>query len=137
MDQERTESHLRAASEAIMLLVTEVEQLERQKRAISPADARFHELATAVRLAAQALADFTREQETWGRTGPVHGPDISPITESAMPPSLAPILERWRAIERALDHAPPGSPEARRLFEEFQRVRHEYMAAFRAHEEGG
>jgi len=54
-----------------------------------------------------------------------------------MPPSLAPILERWRAIERALDSAPAGSPEAQRLVEEFQRVRDEYMTALRAHEEGG
>jgi hypothetical protein len=137
MDQERTEGHLRAASDAILLLVTEVEQSERQKRAISPGDTRFSELATAVRMAAKALADFAREEEEWGRTAPIHGLDMSPIAESTMPPSLAPILQRWRAIERALDHAPAGSPEARRLVEEFQRLRDEYMTAFRAHEEGG
>jgi hypothetical protein len=43
---------------------------------------------------------------------------------------VATILERWRAIERQLDHVEPGSAEATRLFAEFERIRDEYMAAF-------
>jgi hypothetical protein len=41
------------------------------------------------------------------------------------------ILQRWRAIERQLDGLQPGSPDAMRLFEEFERARDDYMAAFR------
>ena len=58
--------------------------------------------------------------------------DIQRIEDSESAPSLATILERGRAIERQLDEVEPGSAEARSLFAEFERVRDEYMAAFRA-----
>jgi hypothetical protein len=126
-----TEEHLRAASDAILLLVREVDQLERHKRGIHPGEARFDELAADVRRAAQYLADFTKQEESWARAASARGP-METIGDSSNPPPLSEILARWRAVERQLDEAPPGSPEASALFEEFARMRDEYMAEFKA-----
>lgn len=137
MDPKSPEGHLRAASDAIMLLVAEVEQYERHKRGMRPGDDRFYELAKAVRVAALALADFTREEEAWAQAARGREHDVPAIEQAKSPPKLAEILERWRAVERELDNALPESPEAKGLFEDFQRVRDEYMAALRSHEADG
>jgi hypothetical protein len=130
------EEHLRAASDAIVLLLTEIGQLERHKRYIPPGDARFDEVARNVRSVAQTLAEFTRQQEVWAGVATADRDDLERIEEAENAPSLNSILERWRAVERQLDSAEPGSPEARQLFAEFERIRDEYMAAFRALEGG-
>lgn len=131
-DAGEIEQHLRAASDAILLLLTEVGQLERHKRRIPPGEARFDEIARSVRVVAQTLAEFTDAQETWAQIATDGRTDIEPIEQAENAPALATILERWRAIERQLDELEPGSPEAIQLFAEFERVRDEYMAAFRA-----
>ncbi len=135
-DADEIEVHLRAASDAILILLTEVNQLERHKRGVPPGDPRFDELARSVRIAAQALAEFTELEEKWARTAKDGRTDIETIADSSSAPALAEILERWRAIERQLDQAEPGSPEAERLFAEFERAREEYMEAFRARNTG-
>ena len=131
-DAREIEEHLRAASDAILLLLTETGQLERHKRQISPGEPRFDEIARSVRDVAQALAEFTELEETWAKIATDGRTDIEPIEASKTSPELSTILERWRAIERRLDDVKPGTPEAIRLFEEFQRVRDEYMAGFQA-----
>ena len=128
------EEHLRGASDAILLLLTEVAQLERHKRGIPPGEARFDEVARSVRIAAQALAHFTHEQEDWGRIATADRTDLETIAESESSDSLVAILERWRAVERQMDDLEPGTPVAMRLFAEFERIRDEYMTAFRARE---
>ena len=133
-DANTIEEHLRAASDAILLLLTEIGQLERHKRGIPPGEPRFDEIARAVRVASQALADFTESEETWARIATDGRTDIEPISESENAPSAARILERWRAIERQLDDTEPGSPESTRLFAEFERLRDEYLALFRDHQ---
>jgi len=133
-DAQQIEEHLRAASDAILLLLTEVGQLERHKRGIPPGEPRFDEVARAVRVAARALAQFTAYEEDWARIATDGRTDIEPIDESDSGPRAARILERWRAIERQLDHAEPGSAESVRLFAEFERLRDEYLALFRDHE---
>ena len=129
-DANEIEEHLRAASDAILLLQTEVGQLERHKRSIPPGEPRFDEVARHIRVAAKALADFTEYEETWARIATDGRTDIEPIAESENTPTLEKILERWRAIERQLDNVEPGSDESTRLFAEFERTRDEYMAAF-------
>jgi hypothetical protein len=135
-DAREIEEHLRAASDAILLLLTETGQLERHKRRVPPGEARFDEIARSVRRVAQALADFTELEETWAKIATDGRTDIESIEASENTPELSTILERWRAIERQLDDVEPGSPEAVRLFAEFQRVRAEYMAGFRARHAG-
>ncbi|HLX34869.1 MAG TPA: hypothetical protein VKR30_06440 [Candidatus Limnocylindrales bacterium] len=128
------EQHLRSASDAILLLVGEVEQLERHKRGVRPQDPRFDVLAKAVSDAAAALAAFTEAEEAWGHDADGARSTVSSIADSAAPPTLSAILQRWREIERQLNEAAPGSPEAEALFEEFERVRAQYMTAFAAHQ---
>jgi hypothetical protein len=130
-DATEIEEHLRAASDAILLLLTEVGQLERHKRGIPPGEPRFDDVARSVRVAAQALAEFTEYEESWARIATDGRTDIETISASENAPATATILERWRAIERQLDDSEPGSPEAARLFAEFERARDEYMAVFR------
>lgn len=131
-DAREIEQHLRAASDAILLLLTEIGQLERHKRRIPPGEPRFDEVARSVRVVARTLAEFTDAQETWAEIATDGRTDIDTIEDARNAPALATILERWRAIERQLDELEPGSPEAVQLFAEFERVRDEYMAAFRA-----
>jgi hypothetical protein len=131
-DATEIEEHLRAASDAILLLLTEVGQLERHKRGIPPGEARFDEVARSVRIVARALAAFTEAEEEWARIATDGRTDIETITEAKSAPVLAEILERWRAIERELDTVEPGSPDSARLFREFERTRDEYMRAFEA-----
>jgi hypothetical protein len=131
-DAGEIEEHLRAASDAIVLLLTETSQLERHKRGIPPGEARFDEISHSVRVVAQALAEFTEFEERWAQIATDGRTDIEAIDESENTPALATILEQWRAIERQLDQVEPGSEEAAALFAEFERVRDEYMAAFRA-----
>ena len=126
------EQHLRSASDAILLLVGEVEQLERHKRGVAPGDARFDELAAAVKDAAATLAEFSRAELDWGRDADGLKQDVATINHSKSPANLAAILDRWRQIERQLNEAEPGSPRSRELFEAYQRVRDEYMTAFAA-----
>ena len=135
-DADKIEEHLRAASDAILLLLTEVGQLERHKRGIPPGEPRFDEVARSVRVAAQALAEFTEFEETWARIATDGRTDIEPISEAENAPRAAKILERWRAIERQLDDLEPGSPESARLFAEFERLRDQYLALFREGEAG-
>ena len=133
-DATRIEEHLRAASDAILLLLTEIGQLERHKRGIPPGEPRFDEVARSVRAAAQGLAAFTEGEEAWARIATDGRTDIEPIAQSEAAPDTAEILERWRAVERQLDDLEPGSPESVRLFAEFERLRDEYLAAFRERE---
>lgn len=126
------EEHLRAASDAIVLLLTEIRQLERHKRYIPPAEDRFDEVARNVRSVAETLAEFTKQQEAWAGVATADRDDLEAIEQAENAPPLSALLEQWRAVERQLDSAPPGTPEATRLFAEFERIRDEYMAAFRA-----
>jgi hypothetical protein len=71
MDPNDVEVHLRGASDAIMLLLSQVSQLESHKRGIVPGSPRFIELAHSVREASQALADFAREEEKWAQQAPL------------------------------------------------------------------
>ncbi len=130
-DASEIEEHLRAASDAILLLLKETGQLERHKRLIPPGEARFDEVARSVRVVATALAEFTQLEEQWAKIATDGRTDLEPIDGSENTPALATILERWRVVERQLDHVEPGSAEAAILFAQFERVRDEYMAAFR------
>jgi hypothetical protein len=104
----------------------------RDGRHVTP---RLDEVARSVRVAAQALAEFTEYEETWARIATDGRTDIETISESESAPRAASILEQWRAVERQLDDIEPGSPESARLFAEFERLRDEYLAVFQEREE--
>lgn len=134
-ERQEVQEHLRAASDAILLLVRQVGQLEQHKRGVTPGDARFDELAQSVRRAAQILADFAKEEEAWARGAAAAGGPFDVISATRNPASLSTILERWRAVERQLEDAPPGSAEAAELFDAFNGLRDEYMREFRERSE--
>jgi hypothetical protein len=134
MSDREIQAHLRSASDAILVLLAEVEQLETHKRGVRPADPRFAELAKDVRDSASALADFARAEEAWADEATAADGRLSKIADSPAAPPLDEILVRWRQIERQLGEAAPGSAEAKKLFEAFQQVRTEYMDAFKAHD---
>jgi hypothetical protein len=136
MNDREIQAHLRSASDAILVLLAEVEQLELHKRGIRPADPRFSELAKAVRDSASALAEFAQEEKDWADDATAADGRLPKITDSPTPQQLGEILARWRLIERQLNEATPGSPEATILFDQFQQVREEYMTAFKAHSAG-
>src|SRR5215212_10522674 len=103
IDDAVVEEHLRAASDAILLLLGEVGQLEGHKRGVLPADPRFEELARGVRSAAEALAEFARQEEDWARKTSQTDAPVATISSTQAAPSLGVILERWRGIERQLN----------------------------------
>ena len=130
-DTSDIEEHLRLASDAIMLLVTQVGVLERHKRAISPNHVRFRELSEAVRSASEALSAFAASEASWAGEALRDREVVATIEATDAVPRLTEILAQWRAVERELADSPPGSPDAVRLFKEFERLRDEYLEAFR------
>ena len=95
-DAREIEEHLRAASDAILLLLTETGQLERHKRLVPPGEARFDEIASSVRRVAQALAEFTELEETWAKIATDGRTDIESIEASQNTPELSTILAKTR-----------------------------------------
>ncbi len=130
-DTRDIEDHLRLASDAIMLLVTQVGVLERHKRAVPPNHPRFKELSEAVRSAAETLSAFAASEAGWATEALHEREVVGTIEATDAVPRLTEILGQWRAVERELAASPPGSPDAVRLFGEFERLRDEYLEAFR------
>jgi hypothetical protein len=125
------EERLRSASDGIHLVVDQLKALEDQKRAVEPSDPRFIELAALVRESAESLAGLAQTEETFARelTGHRFDEALSAIEDVPARHDLAQILEEWRDVERRLEHAPPGSPEARELVARFEQLRAEYADA--------
>jgi hypothetical protein len=119
---------LRATSDGLMLAINEVVARERLKRGVPPADSAFLQLAREVRIAAEVALELARKEEETARMTAVE-PNVGdlPTIESVSPGhELATILEQWRAVEKRLAAAPPGSDEATNLMVEFQRLRDQY-----------
>jgi hypothetical protein len=135
MDELESEAAmLRATSDGLVLAIREVTARERLKRGVRPADSAFIELAHDVRVAAEAVLELARKEEDTARMTAVE-PDVGqlPSIESVSPGhELASILERWRAVEKRLEAAPPGTPEARDLMIEFEQMRERYARAIDA-----
>ncbi len=137
METKSIEEHLRGASDAIMLLVSQVAELERHKRGVAPDDGRFRELARNVRRASEELADFAKQEESWALGATKSAPPAAAtIDQTAPPKNLRELLDHWRAVERQLQTADPGTEASKRLFAEFEDARNRYMAAFQARAAG-
>ncbi|MGH2464521.1 MAG: hypothetical protein ACRDGI_03595, partial [Candidatus Limnocylindrales bacterium] len=59
------------------------------------------------------------------------------INASTPRPSLARILDSWRAVERGVASAEPGSPAANDLLREFESLRERYAAELDRVKRGG
>ena len=133
-DSKASREILRGASDGLLIAIREVDAKERQKRAVLPADPAFAPLAREVRLAAEAVLKLAREEEDRAAltSGNVAGQGLPTINDSTPRSNLAEILGEWRAVERELTAAEPGSPEASRLMNDFETVRDRYAEALDA-----
>ncbi len=124
------ETQLRGTSDQLLLAIQTVGLLEQQKRGVPFGDARFPDLAKAVREAAQSLLDLAADEES--EAARIHRTaDGSTGTIVHTPPaaSLAAILAEWRAVERRLTDADAGSTDAEELLRAFERLRVLYATA--------
>lgn len=105
---------------------------------ILPGDPQFAPLARDVRIAAQAVVALAEGEEAAMVTVETGvGVRLPTINETPASPSLAALLNRWRAIERMLDTVQPASPEVHALMAEFERIRNKYSRALRTQRESG
>ena len=94
----------------------------------------FPDLARAVRIAAEAVLDLARAEESEAdQIADRQAAAMPTIDASPAPTDLAAILAEWRAVERRLDAADPTSPEAARLMAEFESLRDRYAQALKAY----
>jgi hypothetical protein len=125
------EERLRAASDAIQLMVQQLHALETQKRRVEPRDRRFIELAALVRSTATELLQLATTEETFARELSLRpgSVDLPAIAEVAPRHDLREILEEWREVERLLTSVDPSSAEAVALVAKFEHLRAEYARA--------
>ena len=133
-DSKASREILRGASDGLLIAIREVDAKERQKRGVRPGDPGFGPLAREVRLAAEAVLELAREEEDRAEVtaGNPAGAGLPTINDSTPRASLAELLGVWRAIERELDAAEPGSAEASRLMDDFEEIRGRYARALDA-----
>ena len=133
-DTDAMRDGLRGASDGLLLAIQEVDLRERRKRGVVPTDPGFPALARDVRIAAEAVLDLARAEESEADQIAARQAAAMPTIEASPAPSdLAAILAEWRAVERRLDAAEPTSPEAARLMEEFESLRDRYAQALKAY----
>ena len=121
-------SRLRIASDNVVIAAQELLALEGQKRQLAPADPRFRALAEDARRLAEEvlrLVDVCIEEAREIEEG-FRAAGVASINATPPNPSLAPILEEWRAVERKLALSVPGSPETDVLIERFHALRARY-----------
>ncbi len=130
-----TEVVLRGASDGIRLAIREVDARERMKRGVQPDDRAFPILAREVRVAAEALLILARQEEATAdeMAKASRREAMSTIENTAPAQDLAAILADWRAVERNLEAAEVGSPEAQALMKQFEQLRDRYADALKAH----
>jgi hypothetical protein len=128
------EGRLRGASDSLLEGLDRLAQLEETKRGLTPGTPAFVKAAAEVtQLAHELLQASALEERLAAHTvelrvaGSAALPE-QPIEDMA-PRDLADILVDWRAAERQLAEAAPGSPEAVSLAATVSRLRDEYQRA--------
>ena len=128
------ESELRTASDAFLSSLDRLAALESEKRQLPPNDPRLIELANEVEALAAQVLQVANVQSHLAETAHVMtmtdapGAPAKPI--ETIPRSPHTILEEWRAAERALAEAEPGSAEAAKALVRARALRSEYQRAF-------
>ena len=138
---ETIEAGLRGASDGLLIAIKELGEHERLKRRVRPGDARFPGLARAVRTMAEDVLRLAEAEERFATEAAAspQAAELSTIDATAAHGELAAILEQWRLIERELDTAAAGSPEAQQLLARFDELRDRYavvLARIRARDAG-
>jgi hypothetical protein len=128
------EEGLRDASDTLLASLDRLAELETEKRQLQPDDPRLIEVAGEVEgLAAQVLEVATVQShlvETVHVMTMTDEPDAPSGPIDPAPRTLYEILAEWRAAERALAEAPPGSTEAADALVRARDLRAEYQRAY-------
>lgn len=125
---------LRTTSDALLRDLEVLAAIEEEKRDLQPGDARRVELATRIQeIASRLLATSARQTRLTevGRSQAQAGATTEPaptINETPARP-IAEILADWRAAERRLRAAEPGSAEAAEASALSDHLREEYGRA--------
>jgi len=123
---------LRVASDALLRDLEVLARLEEQKRLLEPEDEQTVALAAEIEALAARLLQRSAEQHRLTvaiRDDPEVAALEGPIAGTRR--SISAILEAWRAAERDLAAAEPGSPQALIAQQQSDEFREEYR---RAHE---
>ena len=128
---------LRAASDGVIQDLEVMSAIEAHKRSLEPGDPQLVELSQRVEaLAARLLDDSSRQRRLTEignekvEAGVATAPEAS-IEETPRP--IADILAEWRAAERQLAAAEPGSAAALEAETLSDHLRQEYRRAYEAH----
>jgi len=127
------EAELRATSDTLVTSLDRLAALEAEKRRLLPDDPRLLELATEVEgLAAEVLQIAEVQSRLVEMTHVMAMTDEPDAPSGPIEPSRTPhdILEEWRAAERRLTEAPPGSPEAAEALVRARQLRADYQRAY-------
>ncbi len=124
---------LRTTSDALLRDLEVLNAIEEEKRDLQPGDARTVELATRIQeIASRLLATSARQTHLTevGRSQVEAGTAAAPAaTINETPRPIAAILADWRAAERRVQAAEPGSAEAAEASALSDHLREEYRRA--------
>jgi DNA repair exonuclease SbcCD ATPase subunit len=123
------EAQLRAQSDAFNARLDELLALEDRKRNLSPVDPEFVSLALEVEQLAAGLLDTARKQTELGDAAHREGV-ATPIVDVPADASAHQILMEWRAAERQIATASPGSEASRQLRAQIESYRRAYQKIF-------
>ncbi len=130
---EDTAADLRATSDALMRDLEVLAAIEEEKRTLEPGDPRLVELAQRVEDIARRVLTSTVRQRRLTEVGheQVEGgvPGPAPDSIDRTPRAIAAILAEWRAVERRVAAAAPGSAEAAEAGALSEQYREEYRRA--------
>jgi hypothetical protein len=129
---------LRATSDALLVALDELRELEGQKRKLGPGTPRFAELAKQIETLAEEILRNSETEERLAQRSVELVEDgrgdlaAQPIEGMAAPRDVHLILGDWRDAERRLAAETPGSRAWERATVDAERLRSEYR---RAHED--
>jgi hypothetical protein len=132
-----TAEDLRATSDAVLRDLEVLGAIESQKRTLEPGDPQLIELSERVETLAARLLDTSSRQRKLTEAGVANAAAGAPSAPRAsIDDTLRPIpdiLAEWRAAERRLAAAEPGSTEALEAEAVCDHLRQEYQRAHEAH----
>ena len=129
-----SEADLRRASDTLLSRLDRLAALETEKRTLTPGNPRALAIASEVEgLAAAVLEVASKETDLAerARSMVIGGvPDAPTRSIEETPRPLVEVLDEWRAAERELASAAPGSPEAAEASFRARGLRAEYQRTF-------
>jgi hypothetical protein len=121
---------LRAASDALMRDLTELQALEQEKRQTEPDNPRLVHLAEEIEaLAVRVMGSSMRQRERAEAIVGVGGSSAPDQSIAETPREIHVILAEWRDTERQLSEATPGTPEVDIAERRIDMLRREYRRA--------